>query len=75
MKKDWNKDPLIVAVSATFIALLYLPGASSHDGQFSSYRWIHDIVDVHWMILAVELLAIWSGFFLYKHYFKPEENE
>lgn len=69
-----RRDPKIAAVAVTAVALLYLPGAQS-DGQFSHYYWIADLRDLHWLILAVELIAIWGGFFLYEHYFKPVENE
>ncbi len=74
MKKDLHKDPFVVAIGLTVLAFMFLPHRN-YIHQFD-YRFVTNAVReyLHWPTLVLEMVAIWCGFFLYKHISKPEEG-
>jgi hypothetical protein len=90
MKKNLHKDPLVVALGLTMLALMILPhrywvravkdwaNSTTIPGYNAfEYRFVSgtDLTDFHWPTFVVEMALIWGGFFLYKHITKPDENE
>ena len=81
MKSKLHKDPLIVAVSVTLLALMILP----HRRRSTVFGWDTDLEYwfvtsaqlkyLHWPSFVAEIALIWLGFLLYKHITKPDENE
>ena len=78
MNKALYKDPLVVAVSLTLLALLILPHSHYRAGELVfEYRFVTtaDMSFFHWPTFVAEMALIWGGFFLYNHITKLKENE
>jgi hypothetical protein len=81
MNKALYKDPLVVAVSLTLLALLILPHRIpfliNNKLTVFRYRFVTtaDMSFFHWPTFVAEMALIWGGFFLYNHITKLKENE
>lgn len=88
MKSKLHKDPLIVALGLTVLALLILPhrygvytsgsrGAPEFTGHYAfEYRFVTGSWNsIHWPTFAVELIVIWIGFLVFQRIIKLRQNE
>ena len=75
-KMEKGDRSLLLASFLTLLALLWLPMFGLRDGSFFVYRWIseYDPSQLHWQILAIELIVIWGGYFLWRSLTKPKSD-